>query len=192
MLQATTDNNEKAGHPFSENYEVLEGKKRSKTPMVTEMFSIYCGGCYMWEQRTLTELKTKLAQKNIPFQQGHVNFMGQYGEKVTIALAIAQQTQHYDALKRIMFERIQKKRKDWSSDVDFFSTLQSTGFSEEDYNRHKSSMFVLKTLSDWQELQQSIQTVPSFIVNNKYLIKSQGIKSTDQFVELIEYLIKQP
>lgn len=191
-LQAAPVKKEEQKKTFAENYEILEGKTRSKTPLVTEMYSIYCGGCYMWEQKTLPELKEKLAQKNIPLQQGHVNFMGKYGEQATIALAIAQHTGHYDALKKAMFERIQKQRKDWSSDADFFATLKSAGSSEQEYHQNKSSMFVLKTLSDWRELQESIKAVPSFIVNNKYLIKSQGIKSTDQFVDVIEYLLKQP
>ena len=178
--------------PFRDNYEVLEGRTKSKTPMVTEMFSVYCGGCYMWEQKTLPELKGKLKEKKIPFEQGHVSFMGKYGEQATKAMAVALHTNHYDELKTLMFERIHKSRKDWSSDADFFATLKSAGISEKVYKDYQNSVFVLKSLQDWGELQKSIQAVPSFIVNNKYLIKSQGLKSNEQFIELIEYLIKQP
>ena len=186
-VEQKTENN-----PFSDNYEVLQGRERSKKPIVTEMYSVYCGGCFVWEKEKITELKSKLKAKKIPFEQGHVTFMGKYGEQATKALAVAMHTNHYDKLKELMFNRIHKQRKDWSSEADFFATLQAAGMTEKDYKDYQNSVFVLKNRKDWRGIQGAIHAVPSFIVNNKYLIKSQGLKSIDEFVALIEHLIKQP
>ncbi len=192
ITQASPVNKKQGAVSFADHYEVLEGRARSKTPIVSEMFSVYCAGCFLWEQQRIQDLKKTLKEKKIAFEQGHADFMGRFGEQATLALAIALHTNNYHQLKQHMFERLHKQRKDWTSDSDFFATLQLAGITKKEFDLYKGSMFVQKTLADWRNLQQSLHAVPAFIVNNKYLIKPQGLKSTDDFVEVIEYLSKLP
>jgi len=189
---ATVDKTASAAERFANHYEVLEGRTRSTTPVVDEVFSVYCAGCYYWDQNIVPDLKAKLKEKKVDFEQTHASFMGRYGEKATQALAIALRSNQFDALKKQMFERIQGQRKDWSSDADFFATLQAAGMSEDTFKTNQNNMFVLATLNKWKNMQDSLSAVPSFIVNNKYLVKPEGLKGKDEFFEVVDYLLTLP
>ena len=176
------------------SYTVINGLEPYEKPTVTELFTIYCGGCYQWEYRgPLDKLKTWLQQNHYDFKQAHMTFMGNYAEQATIALAITSGTPRYDAVKKALFNHIHSERKgDWANDQKFFESLKAGGLSEKEFQAQKNSLPVAKTRMDWMRYAKYIQAVPSFIVNNRYLINMSSLKSPDQLEALITYLNKLP
>lgn len=161
-------------------------------PELIELFSIYCGICHMWDQKYIPELKQKLRARNISFQQAHTPFMGQYSLQISTALAITADSERFDALKRILYKRIHVEKKgDWSSDKEFFASLGEAGLSEKEYNQNKNNMMVLKKLSDWKKWANSVNAIPSFLLDGKHPVSSKGVKNMDEFVERVEKAIKE-
>ena len=157
------------------------------------MFSIYCPACYQWEKGPLKPLKSYLAQQNIEFKQAHMTFMGEYSKQATTALAMTQGTPLYAAVKQAFFNRIHVERKgDWGSDSEFFQTMKKAGLNQKDFEAQQSNLVVMKKVLDWNRYGKVVQSVPSFLVNNRYLINTGSIKSQDELNQLIDYLLQQP
>lgn len=181
------------------HYLVLDQFPVSSEPTVTELFSIYCPGCYRWEKGALGTLKENLAKSRIEFKQAHMFFMGKYGKQATTALAMTQGTELYEPVKDALFKKIQVERKrDWKNDDDFFNTLSKAGLTRKAFEQQQSgpvalkNPIVLKREEDWNKYAGSIKTVPSFVVNNRYLIKTSSVKNFDEMDQLITWLAKLP
>ncbi|MGB1271888.1 MAG: thioredoxin domain-containing protein, partial [Endozoicomonas sp.] len=165
----------------------------SSEPTVTELFSIYCGGCYRWEKKALGTLKENLAKRKIEFKQAHMFFMGKYGKQATTALAITQGTELYEPVKNALFTKIHVERTgDWKNDDDFFSTLSKAGLPRKAFEQQQNGPVALKSVLDWNRYSGNIDAVPSFLVNNRYLLKTGSIKSFDEMDQLIAWLAKLP
>lgn len=175
------------------NYDVIEGLPPMKSPQVTELFSIYCGGCFQWDMGPINDLKTWLKAENITFEQVPMTFMGNYAKQASLALAMTKGTPRYGDVKAALFKHIHVLRKgDWKNDQQFFETLALGGLTEKEFNSMKNSMPVMKTTLDWNRYANKIMAVPSFLINNRYLIKMNSIKSYDEMHELISYLKTLP
>ena len=179
---------------FSEgtHYNVLPGLQKSEKPEVREIFSVYCPACYQWDLGVLGDLKERLELKKIPFNESHVSFMGKYGNEVTQALAITKGTEKYTPVKRAIFEALQKDRiGDWKNDDDFFKVLADAGLSKQEWTLGINDPKVRERMKRWEDLQNSIRSAPSFVVNNKYTINLGSIRSFDEFYSLIDYLLEK-
>ena len=189
-------NSKAAENAFKEgtNYTIINGLEPYTKPTVTELFSIYCGGCYQWEYSgPLSELKAWLKQHQFDFKQAHMTFMGNYAEQASTALAITQGTPRFDAVKKALFSHIHSERKgDWQNDEAFFQSIKAAGLSEKEFQSMKNSLPVAKTRMDWMRYAKYVKSVPSFIVNNRYLINMGSLKSREQLEALIAYLNKLP
>ncbi|WP_257283801.1 thioredoxin domain-containing protein [Endozoicomonas sp. SESOKO1] len=174
------------------HYEVL-GLAPTPQPTVTKLFSIYCGGCYQWEKGPLIPLKSWLAQQNIEFRQVHMDFMGAYGKQASMALAMTLGTPHHDSVKQALFNRLHVERKgDWRNDKDFFLTLEAAGLKQSDFEANQNNLMVMRKVLDWKQFGDYVHAVPSFMVNNRYLINMGSLKSYDDLNALITYLTKLP
>ncbi|MGB0361379.1 MAG: hypothetical protein ACPGEF_08240 [Endozoicomonas sp.] len=191
FAQATEDSDSR----FQEgtHYTVINGLPAGSKPTVTELFSVYCGSCYQWEYGPLNTLKSWLNQQNIDFQQAHMDFMGGYAKQASTALAITQGTPRFSAVKKELFNRIHTERKgDWKSNNEFFQSLESAGLTEADFNMMKSSLSVGMKLMEWHRYGEHVHAVPSFMVNNRYLVNMSSLKSYDDLNSLITYLTSLP
>nr|MDT0251690.1 thioredoxin domain-containing protein [Endozoicomonas sp.] len=189
-----TDSNQNASQ-FQEgtHYEVIKGLPPFTKPTVTEFFSVYCGGCYQWEYGPLNTLKAWLGKQNFDFKQAHMTFMGNYADQASTALAITEGTPRSSAIKKALFNRIHVERKgDWKNDKEFFQSMKQAGLSEAEYQSMKNSLPVAKTRMDWKRYGKYVQSVPSFMVNNRYLINMGSLKSHDDLNALITYLNNLP
>lgn len=179
---------------FSEgtHYNVLSGFQKSEQPEVREAFSVYCPACYQWDQGIVGDLESKLESKNIPFSQSHVTFMGNYASKISQALAITKGTDKFVPVKKAMFKALQEDRiGDWKNDEDFFKVLSEAGLSKREWTFGLNDPEVRERMKAWSELEKSVRSVPSFIINNKYLINLGSIKSFDDFYNLVDYLLEK-
>ena len=176
-----------------EHYTVLDGLKPDNKPTVTELFSVYCPGCYMWESGPLTPLKAWLGQNDIDFRQAHMSFMGNYARQASTALAMTAGTPKYDAVKQALFNHLQVERKgDWRSDADFFATLDKAGLAESDYKSLQNSLPTMQTILVWNRYARVVHSVPAFVVNNRYLINMSSLKSHEELNNLIAHLARLP
>ncbi|WP_422468429.1 thioredoxin domain-containing protein, partial [Endozoicomonas sp. ALC013] len=175
------------------HYKVVKGLAPSTRPTVTELFSIYCGGCYQWEKGPLITLKSWLSQQDIEFKQAHMNFMGAYAKQATLALAMTQGTPRHNAVKQALFSRLHVERKgDWRNDAEFFQTLEKAGLKQSDFEANQNNLLVMRTVLDWNQYGEHVHAVPGFMVNNRYLINMGSLKSHDELNALITYLTKLP
>lgn len=175
------------------HYEVVEGLSVYTRPTVTELFSIYCGGCYQWEKGPLKTLKVWLDQQDIDFKQAHMTFMGNYAKQATMALAMTQGTPRFNSVQKALFNRIHVERKgDWNSDAEFFQSMEKAGLKQSDYEALQNSLVVMKTVLDWNRYGEFVHSVPSFMVNNRYLINMGKLKSHDDLNAVITYLNTLP
>lgn len=191
VFAKATDSSQNASR-FQEGtyYEVVKGLTPYTKPTVTELFSIYCGGCYRWEKGPLVALKGWLGQQNIEFKQVHMSFMGAYGKQATMALAMTQGTPRYNSVKQALFNHIHVEHKgDWRDDADFFQTIEKAGLKQSDYEANQNNMMVMSIVLDWNRYGEYAHAVPSFMVNNRYLINTSSLKSYDDLNALITYLI---
>ena len=167
-------------------------KSPAKPVEIIELYSVYCGGCFYWEQNLIPELKTKLKEKNITFKQAHMPFMGKYSNEASTALAMTEGTPLYDKVKTELFKRIHVDRKGhWPSEAEFFTSLQQAGLSKKEYEQNKNGPVVLKSLADWKVFAQSAKAVPTFLLNGQYPIDTKGIKSVDDFMVRIETTLRK-
>ena len=175
------------------HYTVLNGLEPDKKPTVTELFSVYCPGCYKWEIGPLMQLKEWLGQNDINFRQAHMSFMGNYARQASTALAMTAGTPKYDAVKQALFNHLQVARKgDWRSDADFFATLDKAGLKESDYKSLQNSLPTMQTILNWNRYSRLVNSVPSFVVNNRYLINMTSVGSREELNGLISYLAQLP
>ena len=181
-----------AGFAEGTHYGIISGFRKSEKPEVREAFSVYCPACYQWDLSIVGDLEDKLESRDIPFAQAHVAFMGKYADKINQALAITKGTEKYQPVKKAMFKALQDDRiGDWKNDDDFFKMLSEAGLSKREFTFGINDPAVRERMNNWSELERSVRSVPSFIVNNKYIINLSSIQSFDEFYSLIDYLLEK-
>ena len=69
--------------------------------------------------------------------------------------------------------------------------LNAAGIAQNDFDSTLKDKAVQEILKQWNEAAQHarIQGVPSFIVNGKYLILAQNLKSQEDFIFKVDYLL---
>ena len=176
---------------FKENihYKVLNNRLSSYAK-VTELFSVYCGTCYLWEKGLLEQVKENLKKNNVVFEQAHSSIAGKFAKQVSTILAIAKFNNRYDETKSLLFRIIQLEHKKWHSEQDFFNTMEGIGFPFDFYQKNKMNLQVLNYLMDWDEISTLTDVVPSLIINDKYLIHTHKMKNIDELEQIITYLLE--
>ena len=71
--------------------------------------------------------------------------------------------------------------------------LNATGISKADYEAALNDKAVQDTLKEWEVSYEvaKVQGVPAFVVNGKYLIKTQAITSMQDLEAKIKFLLKK-
>ena len=98
------------------HYDIITDLPTVKSPQVTELFSIYCGGCFHWDTGPLNELQAWLKSENIQFEQVSVTFMGNYAKQASLALAMTKGTPRYNDVKAAIQVYRKLRKGDWKSD----------------------------------------------------------------------------
>ncbi|GAA5190333.1 thiol:disulfide interchange protein DsbA/DsbL [Ferrimonas gelatinilytica] len=187
------------------HYRVVDPQGVSDGPLVTEFFSLYCGACYNMESRFLPMIVPALEAQGVTFEQKHVNFSGdQTGEDVVRGFAILEQIgqgEQKAALKERLFEILGGKHHnhgapddDHGNDIQNLADLRAlfveAGFEGEAFDQAAKSESVTAAVKAWsvEQQQYQVQSVPSFIVNNRYQINMSSIETLPQLVDLMVYL----
>ena len=179
-------------------YTVIDVDK-SKSPQVTEFFSFYCPHCFKFEP------VAKAIEKGLPegaeFIKNHVNFLGgvspQAQSNLSYAYLIAKQHGKAEQVADQIFNSIHRQRALLKDMKDVKALLATNGISNDVFDAEIASMPVISAEKAMQDKQQkysdmgALTGVPTFIVNDKYKINLNTIKSQQMLDELVEFLLKQ-
>lgn len=173
------------------HYTVLDAPKASN-PVVTEFFSFYCPHCYGFES-VMEGLKNELP-KNASFQKVHVSFMG---SNMAVPMAKAYATmvalKVEDKVLMPMFQQIHDYKNAPSSVEDLRQVFVDNGVPAKKFDSAYKGFAVdsMQRRFDKQFAATGLQGVPGVVVNNKYIVKPDGLESNsvEEYYALVNYLL---
>lgn len=198
-------------HALSEgkDYITLKTPLSNASNSVTEAFSYACIHCFrQHELNTLGELKKRLP--NLSYEVLPVKPMGAYGNEFAklYAYALAQdkannldstqkQSLSYQ-LSTAYFTAVFERRQTWNNGKNP-QAFNELGYKILGIDKAKLDSFLAskegnELFMSFDELTQVARNTgtPGFVVNGKYQILLQNIKSFDDFVSVVEGLLKLP
>lgn len=178
------------------HYEVI-ADTASKKPIVREFFSFWCPGCYRYEP-LVAQFKKNLPE-NAKFEKTHVNFMGfnsrETQEQATKAMLIARALKEELKFNTALFNYIHKQRGNITNLEDLKRLYVLNGGEEAKFDKMASSFMVNslikrhdKTLNDFRP---HVNSVPTFIVNDKFKVKFTNDMTVDDMIALVNWLTTQ-
>lgn len=173
-----------------EHYKVLDLEASSK-PVVTEFFSFYCPHCNSFEP-VIQQLKEQLPE-GVKLQKNHVSFMGgKMGPSMSKAFATMVALKIEDQMIPVMFNRIHNMRKAPRDDEELRQIFLDEGVDANKFDSAFKGFAVDSMLRrmDKQFEDSGLTGVPAVIVNNKYQVQAQSIKTMDEYFALVNYLLE--
>ncbi|SIR30967.1 GlyGly-CTERM domain-containing protein [Shewanella morhuae] len=187
------------------HYTQISTKAPSSEPKLTEFYSFYCHNCFNMETNYLPDIKANLNPK-VSFDSKHVDFMNSdIGTEVMRSLAVIQSVDNKDALTHAMFSAIQgveaqnghdhsaaghEHEQQINNRDDIKKIFAPLGVDAAQYDKIADSQSTNEKLALWRTQQNEfkIESVPAFIVNDKYAVNLSSIKTLDELIGLINYL----
>jgi thiol:disulfide interchange protein DsbA len=173
----------------NEHYQLLNTPP-SPTAQVVEYFSYYCPFCYNFEP-IVAELKKSLPE-GTPLNKVPVSFLGgNMAATIQRAHATAELSKVEDAFAAALFNQIHQQRKPPQNRSDITTLFASIGVEQAQLDAQFDSMMVNSMITQYDAdiSAAGIRSVPSFVVNNKYLVKISAVSSQEQFNALVNYLL---
>ncbi len=174
-----------------EHYEVVKATATAK-PEVLEFFSYFCPHCYRFEP-IVAELKKSLPQ-GVEFKRNPVAFLGrEMGPELQRAFAVATLLDVEAKFSPVIFKKIQDDRQPPQSRADIKALFESIGVAGNEYDGAVDSFAVsgLVAQFDRNTEEMNIRGVPATVINGRYLLKTESIKSTDEYKALVQYLLNK-
>ena len=175
-----------------EHYQLLDTPV-SQSAQVVEYFSYYCPFCYNFEP-IVAELK-KALPTGTPLHKVPVAFLGgNMAATVQRAHATAGLLNIEDAFTAALFNQIHQQRKPPQNRSDIAKLFADLGIAAAQLDAHFDSLPVNSLVTEYDDAvaAANIRSVPSFVVNNKYLVKISAVSSQEQFNALVNYLLSLP
>ncbi|MCL1044433.1 thiol:disulfide interchange protein DsbA/DsbL [Shewanella electrodiphila] len=187
-----------------QHYTKISDGPASSEPKISEFFSFYCHNCYNMETRYLPEIKGNL-NKEIGFETKHVDFMNsEIGTEVMRALAVIHEVGNEKALNTAMFQAIQGEgghhdhsapghshdEPEINNRDDIKNVFAANGVDAETYDKIADSDATDAKLALWrqQQVMFQVQSVPTFIVNDKYAINMNEMATLGDLIDVMNYL----
>ena len=174
-----------------EHYKVLD-LEASKKPMVTEFFSFYCPHCNSFEP-IIQQLKQQLPA-DVKLQKNHVSFMGgNMGLPMSKAYATMIALKVEDKMVPVMFNRIHKMNKPPRDEAELRQIFLDEGIDAKKFDAAYNGFAIDSMVRRFDKAfkDSGLSGVPAVVVNNRYLIDAQGINSLDEYLELVNFLLKK-
>ncbi|MGF1698393.1 thiol:disulfide interchange protein DsbA/DsbL [Vibrio lamellibrachiae] len=172
-----------------QHYKVLD-LEPSKKPIVTEFFSFYCPHCNSLEP-VIEQLKEQLPE-GAKLQKNHVSFMGgSMGAPVSKAYATMVALKIEDKMVPILFNRIHNMGKPPKNEDALRQIFIDEGIDANKYDAAYNGFAVDSMVRrfDKQFQDSGLTGVPALVVNNRYLVQAQSIKTTTEYFALVNYLL---
>lgn len=173
------------------HYKVLDLPMASQ-PSVSEYFSFYCPHCYSFEP-IIKQLKEQLPAE-VRLQKNHVSFMGgNMGKSMSKAYATMLALNVEEQMLPVMFNRIHNQRKAPKNDQELRQIFTDEGIDGAKFDAAFNGFAVDSMVRrfDKQFQDSGLTGVPAVLVNNRYLVQAQGIKTVDEYFELVNFLLTQ-
>ncbi|WP_372761639.1 thiol:disulfide interchange protein DsbA/DsbL [Pseudoalteromonas sp.] len=181
----------------ADNQYTVINVEKSSSPQVTEYFSFYCPHCFQFEP------VAKAIEANLPdgavFIKNHVNFLGgvspESQSNLSLAYLVAKKHGQEDLITEKIFNSIHVQRAPLTDIKDLKQLLALNGIDNETFNQDIASLPIISAERAMQEKQQkysklgALTGVPTFIVNDKYKINLNTIKSQAELDELVTFLL---
>ena len=177
---------------FSEgkHYQVISKAPVTSAPEVTEYFSFLCGSCFRFEP-LVKDLKANLPE-NIKFSKSHVEFLGgSVGQDLSRALAVASLLNVQDTINPIIFNAVHVERQQFTGLQDIRQIFIDNGVDAKKFDSAARSFIANGRVSKMAHNAKkfSVNSVPTFIVNGKYKILITRDTTSENFQELVKYLV---
>ncbi len=172
-----------------EDYQVLELPK-SEQPSITEFFSFYCPYCYR-SQGLMNSLKKNIPN-NTPFTKNHVSFMGgNMGKALSKTYAALIMLEADEKLMPVIFERVQNSKNPPRTEEELHQIVIDEGVDAKKFDSAYKSFAGSAMANRFDKSFQAsgLKGVPALIVNGKYHVTPKTLKSQDDYLELVNYLL---
>ncbi len=186
------------------HFTVVTNKAPSSEPKLTEFYSFYCGNCFNMEKMYLPDIKANL-NKQVTFDSKHVDFANtEINTEVMRSLAVIQTLDNPKPLTDAMFKVIQgdngekhdhsapghKHAEPLKSRDDIKAVFAKFGVDSAQYDAAADSKETNAKLALWRAQQQEfrVQSVPAFVVNDKYAVNMSSVHTLGELIDLINYL----
>ena len=187
-----------------QHYTQISNAPASSEPKISEFFSFYCHNCYNMETQYLPEIKGNL-NKDINFETKHVDFMNsEIGTEVMRSLAVIHEVGNAAVLNKAMFQAIQGEgghhdhsapghshdEPEINNRDDIKKVFAAHGIDSAAYDKIADSQATNEKLALWRQQQVTfqVQSVPTFIVNDKYAINMGEMRTLGDLIEVMNYL----
>ncbi|AKJ43986.1 protein disulfide isomerase [Pragia fontium] len=191
--------NVESGFKDGKQFSTLK-RNATEAPQVLEFFSFFCPHCYDFENvyHMSDEFKKQLPE-NGKLVKYHVDFMGgELGSQLTQAWAVAITLGVQDKVAPLIFSGIQKTQTIRNLDGIRQAFIEA-GVTGEEFDSAWNS-FIVKSLTAQQRKMAAdveLRSVPSVLVNGKYMVKNDGLEanSVESFIQeygqVVKYLLGQ-
>lgn len=175
-------------------------REATEEPQVLEFFSFFCPHCYDFENvYHMSDMFKKQLPENGKLVKYHVDFMGgELGSQLTQAWAVAITLGVQDKVGPIIFNGIQKTQSIRNLDGIRQAFIEA-GVNGEEFDSAWNSFIVKSLTAQQRKLAEDVnlRSVPSVLVNGKFMVKNDGLEanSIESFVQeygqVVKYLLSQ-
>lgn len=187
-----------AQYQEGKHYTVVAEQVTSKQEL-REYFSFYCPACRGFEAY-ISDFK-KALPSNASFEKTHVDFMGHTSEEVQFmlgkALILAEKTGVDKKFSPAIFNYLQTQRATISDEKDIRNVFVLNGGNGEKFDKGFNNFSIVsqakrnKKVQDKLSKARHLKSVPTFVVNGKYLINAKALDQKNfitDYKNLISYL----
>jgi protein dithiol oxidoreductase (disulfide-forming) len=172
------------------HYKILDVPGNVSDPSkveVREFFSYACPHCYSLEPAVDKWLESK--PDYIDYVRTPVLFL-RNAEPLARAYFVEETLGLVDEIHAPLFDAIHKHREPLFSEPALANFFRKYDVEPDKFNRMYSSFGVSTKVRQAEALtkEYKIPGVPNFVVNGKYLVLRENLKTTDELFEVIEYL----
>lgn len=175
------------------HYETLEKPfptRDSSKVEVIEFFWLSCGHCYNLEGYVSVWEKT--LPNDVDFYRSHITWHAQAETQARLMYTARALGIEEEAIAGA-FYAIHRERQLMTGQSELESFFRGLGVSTEKYRAISSSFGVNNAVSQANKRMRNykLQSVPSFIVNGKFKVAAIQGQSTEELIEVVEYLIEK-
>lgn len=181
------------------HYSVAPTSKTNKAE-VREYFSYYCPACRGFEA-SLPEIKKALPD-NATLEKTHVDFMGHTSGEIQFMIStahtVAEKTGFASEFASALFAYLQTKRQSISDQDDLKAIYVSVGGNGDKFDKGMKSFSIVgeakrnKKVQDTLSKGRYLTSVPTFVVNGKYVINAKSLDRDNylkEYSQLIAHLL---
>lgn len=195
------------GADFKEgvNYKTLETPLNVEKGTIVKAWSFTCPFCYKYDKAV-----TEKVIKSIPgvnFEVWHLYSKGKYGQQGSNLMAVGRSRDiqagkdvfakdgYLKKLKFAYYKAYHQKKMRWDGgEADFYKEgFKILGVNKAQFEKELASEKPQALLQRWKASYPiaKVQGIPGFVVDGKYILMTQKIKSRDYMINLIKYLQKK-